>query len=386
MSDQNEQDQDEKSQQPTERRKQQAKEKGQVPRSRELTTMMIVMFGAGLLLFTGTNVMQTLMDVMKQFFSASREVIFDFNEILALLNVAAIQVFYSLVPLFAVLFVIALAAPGLLGGWTFSTKSLAFKGEKISFFKGMKRMFSMRSLTELIKSVLKFILILAVAILMVWHNLDTLMSLDSMPVHKAIFTAMRLVGLTLLVLSSALLVISAIDVPFQLWDHHRKLKMSFKELKDESKETEGSPELKQKLKQAQQTIAQQRMLNDASSADVVITNPTHYAIALKYDDGNMAAPRLVAKGRGLMAARIRQIATENDINMIPAPELARAIYYNTELGAEIPEELYMAVAKVLAYVFQLKQFQSGQGAQPAKFDGVEVPSGLQTESELDRIE
>ncbi|NNL54991.1 MAG: flagellar biosynthesis protein FlhB, partial [Woeseia sp.] len=246
------------------------------------------------------------------------------------------------------------ASATLIGGWSFSVKAFAFKGERMSPIKGLKRIFSLNSVIELVKAIGKFALVGLIAVLWLWWSIDELLALGRQPVGAAIQTAIEICGVSLLVVSTGLIVIAMIDVPFQLHSYRKKLKMTRTEVRDEFKETEGRPEVKGRIRQLQRQAAQRRMMADIPTADVVITNPTHFAIALKYDDEGNGAPRVVAKGKGLIAAKIREIATHHRVPLFSAPPLARALYRSTELGQEIPAALYTAVAQVLAYIFQIR--------------------------------
>ncbi|MFT4607463.1 MAG: flagellar biosynthetic protein FlhB, partial [Chitinophagales bacterium] len=193
-----------------------------------------------------------------------------------------------------------------------------------------------------------------VAIIFLWTKKNEFLGLGALPLTASLQHGAWLIGMSFLVVSLSLLFIAAIDVPFQLWDHSKKLKMTLQEVRDEMKDTEGKPEVKSKIRQMQQEIAQRRMMDAVPEADVIITNPTHYAVALKYKHESMAAPVVVAMGKDLIAFRIREIARENEVEIFEAPPLARALYAQSELKKEIPGQLFFAVAQVLAFVFQLR--------------------------------
>lgn len=281
---------------------------------------------------------------------------------LQMLQAALVDSTLLLLPLLVLMFVAGLAGPVLLGGWSFSVEALAPKAERIDPFKGLGRIFSLRSLMELGKTILKFLLVAAVAITVLWQLSDWLLGLAISPLALSLPAVGLKFAQVFIMLSCAMILVAVIDVPFQLWDHTRKLKMSRQEIKDEMKETDGRPEVKAHIRNLQQQAAQQRMLQDVPGADVVITNPTHYAVALRYVDGEMNAPVVVARGRDLVAQQIREIASEHNITLFSAPPLARALYAATEVGQEIPARLFVTVARVLAYVFQLRDaggFASG---------------------------
>jgi flagellar biosynthetic protein FlhB len=270
------------------------------------------------------------------------------------------------------LFVVALLVPASIGGWSFSTKSLAPNLEKLDPIKGLGRIFGWRGLMELAKALAKFLLIAAVAGALIMYMAPQLLQLGDEPLRRALAHAGGILGLSFVVLSAALIVIAAVDVPFQLWQHAKQLRMTRQEVKDEFKETEGRPEVKGRIRQLQREMAQRRMMEEVPKADVVVTNPTHFAVALKYDR-KMNAPKVVAKGVDLVAANIRGIAEQHEITMFEAPPLARALYYSTDLGQEIPAGLYVSVAQVLAYVYQLKTAHGAGETAPAPPADLPVP-------------
>jgi flagellar biosynthetic protein FlhB len=241
-----------------------------------------------------------------------------------------------------------------MGGWSFSLETISFKLEKLDPIKGLARIFSLKGLVELVKALAKFVLLLGAAILVFFSIDQQLLSLASMTPKAAGLEAVTILVQVLLILSATTILIVALDVPFELWNHSKQLRMTKQEIKDEMKETDGNPQVKQRIRTLQRQLAESRMMDDVRTADVVITNPTHYAVALQYLDRPGSAPKVVAKGKDLTALRIRSIAADCDIPIFEAPPLARALYRSTEIGYEIPHVLYMAVARVLAYVFQLK--------------------------------
>jgi flagellar biosynthetic protein FlhB len=219
---------------------------------------------------------------------------------------------------------------------------------------GFKRIFAMRSVVELLKTLAKFGVVGLVAVIVLWNDASTLLALGQEPLDQAIGHTIRLSGKALIAITSGLLIIAGIDVPYQLWQHAKQLKMSHQEIREEHKESEGSPEVKGRIRQVQQQMARQRMMQDVPKADVIVTNPTHFAVALRYDEKRMRAPIVVAKGVDLIAARIREVGAEHSIPIFEAPPLARMLYKNVDIGGEIPATVYSAVAQVLTYVFQLR--------------------------------
>ena len=344
----------ERTEQPTERRLQEARKKGQVPRSKELNTMLSLLLASISLLVFGGYISQNLMQISVEGFSIPRELAFDTAQLPFQFMYMASQALLALSPFMAIMLVSVFAGPLLMGGWSFSLESISFKLEKLDPIKGLARIFSLKSLVELAKALAKFVLLLGAAILVFFTIDQQLLSLSSMTPKAAGLEAATILVQVLLILSATTILIVALDVPFELWNHSKQLRMTKQEIKDEMKETDGNPQVKQRIRTLQRQLAEGRMMEDVKTADVVITNPTHYAVALQYLDRPGSAPKVVAKGKDLTALRIRSIAADCDIPIFEAPPLARALYRSTEIGYEIPHVLYMAVARVLAYVFQLK--------------------------------
>jgi len=351
--------QQDRTEQATPKRREDARKKGDVPRSRELTMTTVMIAGAsGLLFFAGpmgSRVTEAMVDAL----SIDRAQAFDTGFVAPALADAATSVLVGLVPLAILLIAAAVGGAALLGGWSFSAAAMAFKVERISPLKGVKRMFSANSLNELAKALAKFAVVAVAAVTWLWLTRDDVLELGRLPIEVGIVTALELCGVSLLIVSAALVLIAAADVPFQLWSYARKLRMTRQEVRDEFKDTEGRPEVKSRIRALQQQVATRRMMEEVPTADVVITNPTHYAVALRYDDGRMQAPKVVAKGADLIAKRIREIAGEHGVPLFSAPPLARALHNSTKLGQEIPSALYTAVAQVLAYVYQVRDLAPG---------------------------
>jgi flagellar biosynthetic protein FlhB len=284
-----------------------------------------------------------------------------------------------LLPFFGVTVVVAILASIALGGFNVSAEAMAPKLSKLDPIKGMKKVFSMRGLMELLKSMAKFVLIAGTTTAVLWWWTPELLSLGSMDVGVAIVESAKLVGWGGLIVASTLILIAAVDVPFQLWDHKRQLKMTQQEVREELKETEGRPEVRGRIRQLQREMAQRRMMDEVPKANVIVTNPTHYAVALRYDQERMNAPVVVARGTELIAANIRRVGEANDVPIVEAPLLARAIYFNTELNEPIPAALYLAVAQLLAYVFQLHAFEEVGGDIPQPPSEFPIPEDLRTE-------
>jgi flagellar biosynthetic protein FlhB len=234
-------------------------------------------------------------------------------------------------------------------------------------------------MVEMLKAVAKSVLIGGVALWVVWQDVEGVVSLIAEPLESGLPHLARLVGFNFMAVAGSMLVIVAIDVPFQLWNHSRQLKMTKEEVRQEAKETEGDPHVKARIRQLQREAARRRMMAEVPKADVIVTNPTHYAVALRYQEGRMGAPQVVAKGAALLAQRIRELGEENRVPILEAPPLARALYRHAELGQEIPAKLYTAVAEVLAYVYQLRRYRTHGGTAP------ETPRELPVPPELDFV-
>ncbi len=353
----------ERTEQPTPKRLDDARKKGQVPRSRELTMMLVMLVGAATLLFLGSRFAGSLAGVMRRGFAFDHGLLGREDVLVGYFASQALAAVNMLIPLLVVLLVTALLAPATIGGWNFSFQALQPKYERLDPIKGLKRVFGPKGLMELAKTLGKFLVVGSAAAILV-SNLSgrfaRLALLDSVP---AMAEAASMAGFALIVLSAALIVIAAVDVPFQLYQHTKQLRMTRQEVRDEMKQTEGKPEVKSKIRQLQQEIAGRRMMEAVPAADVVVTNPTHFAVALRYEAGRMAAPVVVAKGTGRIAARIREVAEESGVPLLEAPPLARALYYAADLGQAIPAGLYVAVAEVLSWVYQVRRV-AGTGAEP----------------------
>ncbi len=369
-----------KTEDPTEKRKTDAREKGEIARSKELNTVAIMLAGAGGLLAFGGYLAGALMEIMRSNFSLSREVLMDERYMGIFLLASGKLAILATQPVLLVLLLAALLGPIALGGWLFATGTLAPKFSRMNPLAGIKRMFSMHSLAELLKAMAKFLVILAVALVVLSSDRDDLLAIANEPLDQAIIHSVQVVGWSAMWMACGLLLIAAVDVPIQLWQAKQKLMMTKQEVRDEYKDTEGKPEVKQRIRQVQREISQRRMMAAVPEADVIITNPTHYAVALKYDPEKGSAPLLLAKGTDFIALKIREIAVQHDIQLLESPALARSIYYSTELEEEIPAGLYLAVAQVLAYVYQIRQYQAGKGKAPEPLKDLPIPPDLRRDS------
>ncbi|HYC42171.1 MAG TPA: flagellar biosynthesis protein FlhB [Noviherbaspirillum sp.] len=358
------------------RRLEQAREEGDVPRSRELATCTVLL-AAGLgFWFSGEQLVRRLNSMLTAGLTLEREQAFDFSLLLTRIIPGLIDVLIGLAPLAGILLLVAVGSPLLIGGWLFSTKALMPNFARLNPISGIGNMFSTRSLVELVKAILKATLIGVIAWMVISGQTEEMLALSAEPLHTgwAHLGSMLLTGFIAIVFG--LVIIALIDAPYQMWHYANKLKMTREEVRQESKESDGDPMVKARIRQLQREMAKRRMMAEIPTADVVVTNPTHYAVALKYTEGKMRAPVVVAKGADEVAAKIREIAAEHKVAMLEAPPLARALYRHAELGDEIPAALYTAVAEVLAYVFQLRAYGQHGGVRPSVPDQIEVPADM----------
>lgn len=367
------QDGQERSEQASQKRIDEARERGQIPRSREFNSMVMLVAAALSLLFMGDDLMRHFADMLRDGLTLDRKMIFDRFGIISGLAHMFKEAAWMVAPFMLVSIVAAVVSSVAIGGWSFSLEALSFKFEKLDPISGIKRMFALRGTVELLKSLAKFLLIASVAVMLMLRLRNDILGLGYQETGEALGHAGQILVWSFLILSLVLVLIAAIDIPFQLWDYAQNIKMTKQEVRDEFKETEGKPEVKSRVRQMQREIAQRRMMEAVPDADVIITNPTHYAVALKYDGIKMRAPRVVAKGKNLIASQIRNKAMEHDVPIFSAPPLARAIFFSTELEQEIPAGLYFAVAQVLAYIYQLKTARGGAGYAPEAPADLNVP-------------
>lgn len=357
-------DRHDKTEEPTAKRLEDARKEGRIPRSRELTAAAVMLTAGIVLTAYGPSMGAQLGELMRGGLSVSRAEAFDpsaMTRVFGRLSLAGLQ---AIVPVLLVTLIAALAAPMAIGGWSMSGKPLAPDFKRLSPMQGVQRMFGVRSWMELGKALAKFAVVAAVGIVFLYANTGRVMSLGAVPIHAAIGDAVQISGQALIALTSALVLIAAVDVPFQLWQYRQDMRMTKEEVKKEYKEAEGSPEVKGRIRALQREMSERRMMEEVPKADVIIVNPTHYAVALRYDDKTMRAPRVVAKGVDLIALRIRELANEHKVPIFEAPPLARALHRTVEIGDEIPSGLYVAVAQVLTYIFQLRAAKAGRGEKP----------------------
>jgi flagellar biosynthesis protein FlhB len=372
----------EKTEQASSKRLENAREEGDVPRSRELATVTVLFTAGMVLLMMGGHLNQALKTSMSAGLSFDRAAAYDPAVLLVKITDNVYTLLVAFAPFALILLVVAIAAPILIGGWVFSGKALVPQFSRLNPMRGLGNLFSSTSAIELIKSIAKTVLVATVAYIVISHDIEPILSLSLLPLQTSIAQVNSLMLTGFLSIVSALVFIAAIDVPYQLYHYANKLKMTKEEVRQESKESEGNPEIKARIRQQQREMAKRRMMAEIPKADVVITNPTHYAVVIKYQDEGMSAPVVVAKGADAVALKIREIATDNKVLIIEAPKLARALYAHTELGDEIPEALYSAVAEVLAYVFQMRIFKKDGGYRPEVPKSIPVPEALDPHSLL----
>jgi flagellar biosynthetic protein FlhB len=353
----------EKNQPASERRLKQARENGDIPRSREVGTFTVLMTAGASLWMLGGGLVDTLSRVLQSGLSLDREQIYNPHVLIERVSADAAGVLLACLPLAGAVILVMLASPMLIGGWNFSAKAFMPNFGKLNPMNGIGRLFSTDSLVELLKALAKTLLVGAVAWYVVLSQKDAVVGLATEPLAAATAHIGGLVAKAFMIMVGSLGAIALLDGPYQMWHHANKLKMTRQEVIQESKESDGNPQIKGKIRQMQREMAKKRMMANVPHADVVVTNPTHFAVALKYADGQRGAPRVVAKGTDEVAARIREIAKENKVTLLEAPALARALYKHTDIDDEIPEQLFSAVAEVLAYVYQLRAYTKGDSQQ-----------------------
>jgi flagellar biosynthetic protein FlhB len=341
------------------KRLKQARENGDIPRSREVATFTVLMTAGAGLWMLGGGVIDKLSGTLQRGLSLDREQIYNPNVLIERMIADIGGVMLACLPLAIAIMLVAVVSPLLIGGWNFSAKSFMPNFAKLNPMNGLGNMVSTNALVELLKAVAKTLLVGAVAWYVVLSEKDAVIGLAVESLDVAMTHLAGLVAKAFLIMVGALGAIALLDGPYQKWHYANKLKMTRQEVIQESKESDGNPQIKGKIRQLQREMARKRMMSNVPTADVVVTNPTHFAVALKYADGQRGAPKVVAKGTDEVAARIREIAKENKVALLEAPALARALYKHTDIDDEIPEALYSAVAEVLAYVYQLRAYTKG---------------------------
>jgi flagellar biosynthetic protein FlhB len=371
----------ERTEQATGRRISEARAKGNIPRSRELNTFAILMAGGAGLMVLGSHLANGMLDLFHRGFSFNHASLADPAMMWKGFITAALSSLSLFSPLMLALLIAVLAAPLSIGGWLFSVEALQPDIGRTNPFKGIARIFSVTGLVELVKALAKSVLVGSVALWVLWSKKTEILSLAAEPVTGGIPHLAGMLVWTFVLITAAMALIVALDVPFQLWDYYRKLRMTKEEVRQEMKESEGDPMIKGRIRALQREAARRRMMAEVPKADVIITNPTHYAVALIYREKEMRAPKVVAKGSYLLAQRIRELGEENNVPILEAPPLARALYRHADLDQEIPAALFAVVAEVLAYVYQLRSYNGGSGEIPQKPTVLPVPEGMDFEEE-----
>lgn len=366
----------EKTESASPQRLEKAREDGDVPRSRELATFTMLLAAGGGIWFSGEKLIRQLESMLVSGLGFERAIAFDPAALFARLGGSLGDLLMVFAPIALLLIVVALATPAVIGGWLFSTKALLPNFGRMNPVKGLGNLVSSNAAVELGKAIAKTILVGVVAWLVIWQQKDAVLALSVESLHEGTAHLASLLWISFITIAGALGVIVMIDAPYQVWHHANKLKMTRQEVRQEARESDGDPQIKAKIRAQQREMARRRMMSEVPTADVVVTNPTHYAVALKYSDGAMRAPKVVAKGADEVAAKIRELAGANNVPLLEAAPLARALYQHAELGDEIPEALYTAVAEVLAYVFQLRAYRQQGGVRPEAPGEIDVPPQL----------
>ncbi len=360
----------------SERRRQQAREEGQVARSRELSTFALLAAAGGGVWFMGSGLTGRLSQMMREALSIAPTGGFTPEFMLERLTNSFLDMLLAFAPLFALLAFAAAAAALAVNGWVFTFRPLAPDWNRLDPLQGIGRVLSLHGMAEMGKAIAKALVVGGVAAWVMWCDTPSVLALATAPLQAGMTELAQLAGIAFLIMAGGMALIAAIDVPMQIWDHERKLRMTRAELREENKETEGDPQIKARIRSLQRDRARRRMMAEIPKADVVVTNPTHYAVALTYAGSSMRAPRVVAKGAHLLAERIRALAVQHGVPVLEAPPLARALYRHAELGDDIPAALYTAVAEVLAYVYQLRRHREGGAPLPQVPQLQPLPAGL----------
>ncbi len=358
------------------RRREQAREEGQVARSRELSTLSLLLAAAGGLWAMGASLTEKLSGLVRHGMQLERTLAYDTDLMLLRLKGFSIDVLLAFSPFLMMLVLAGIASALVLNGWLFSFKPLVPDWGRIDPLKGLGRILSKHGAIEMLKAIAKTGVVGGVAAWVIWNNIGAVLSLAAEPLDAGMTHLVRLLGTSFFIMAASIALVVAVDIPFQIWDHERQLRMTRQEVRQENKESEGDPQVKAHIRSQQREMARRRMMAEIPKADVVVTNPTHFAVALRYQDGAGGAPRVVAKGAHLIAARIRALAEEHQVPILDAPPLARALYRHTELGDEIPSALYSVVAEILAYVYQLRRYRDVGGVVPLKPELPPLPDGL----------
>ncbi|NQZ09107.1 MAG: flagellar biosynthesis protein FlhB [Algicola sp.] len=354
----------EKTEEPTGKKIEDARKKGQIARSKDLGTAFVLIFSAIAILIQGKELGTGLANIMTRALSLNRDETYDTTMMFSIWAEVGGELVAPMATIFFIILMAAFIGNSLLGGFNLSAEAMMPKASKMSPAKGIKRMFGPKAAVELIKSLLKFFVVSGVAYFILISFFEDILHLGIETIPYNIYSAIELLAWVFLGISCSLFVIAAVDAPYQVYSHNKQLKMTKQEVKDEHKDQEGSPEIKARIRRVQREMSQRRMMADVPTADVIVTNPTHYSVAIKYDQETFVAPMMVAKGADQMAFHIRTIGKEHDVPIIQSPMLARALYYGGEVGEQIPDKLFVAVAQVLAFIFQMNEFKKRKGQRP----------------------
>lgn len=361
------------------RRLEQAREKGQVPHSAELGAFLVLMVAAAVFWFSGPGLMRSMAKLLRQGLTLDAPLMREPQLMLVRFGDLSLEALFAFTPFLIALVIAVMSKPFLLGSWNFAPNALMPDLARLNPITGLGRVVSVSGLVEMGKAIAKSLVLGGVAIWVIWSERDEIFAMFQQSVDVSMMNAGHLLNFSFLAVVASMLLIVAIDVPFQIWHYHDGLKMTKEETKQEHKEMDGNPQVKGRMRSLQREAARRRMMGAVPKADVIVTNPTHFAVALVYKNG-MGAPKVVAKGRGVVALKIREIGAENGVPMLEAPPLARALYRHAELDQEIPSGLYAAVAEVLAYVYQLTNWRQVGGTYPAPPREIVVPAELVPEA------
>ncbi|WP_158784810.1 flagellar biosynthesis protein FlhB [Pantoea sp. BAV 3049] len=367
---------EEKTEAATPHRLEKAREEGQIPRSRELTSVLMLVAGLSILWIGGGSLAQKVGSLLAQGLNFNHSVVSDTSQMLRLISNLLMQAVFALLPMMAGLVLVAIAAPMLLGGVVISGKAIKVDFGKMNPLKGLAKLVSAQTAAELLKSVLKAILVGIVTWLNIRHHWPDMLRLISESPYTALASSLNMIALSCILVVFGLMPMVGFDVFWQLYSYFKGLRMTRQDIRDEYKQQEGDPHVKGRIRQQMRAAARRRMMADVPKADVIVTNPTHYSVALQYDERKMSAPKVVAKGAGEIALRIRELGKEHRIPVLEAPPLARALYRHSEIGQHIPGTLYAAVAEVLAWVWQLRRWKLEGGLAPKKPANLPVPEAL----------
>lgn len=365
-----------KTEQPSQQKLRKAREEGNLPRSKELVTALMTL-GAALLLSAFSSDLAHMFDEVATLnLALPKKAAFEPEFMLKHLSFSLTSMIFTISPIFGLLLLVTILANIIRGGWNVSVTAAQPKLSKLNPLSGIKRMFSTKSLVELVKSILKVSLIGGTLYWLLSNHLTQIIALQRLPMTEAILQTVDILWQGLFSFGLALLLIAVLELPYAGWDYTKQLKMTKQEVKEEHKNSEGKPEVKAKIRQLQQQMSQRQMHKTVPQADVVITNPTHYAIALKYDLDKASAPFVLAKGTDQMALEMRKIARHHNCPIVEIPALTRAVYYSTNEWQEIPAPLYVAVAHILTFVFQMEQYKQGRQPSKPEFPQVSIPKEL----------